>query len=98
MNIKIVICFIIICFLPVASASTADVWAAKQSGFIKSNQSLSIENYFIKSKILDNTRADISVYKNQALVETKVFNLNDTKKYDNIMITLLFDVLSHLGQ
>ncbi|MFZ2410246.1 MAG: hypothetical protein WAW23_01615, partial [Candidatus Methanoperedens sp.] len=89
MNIKIVICFIIICFLPVASASTADVWAAKQSGFIKSNQSLFFENYFIKSKILDNTRADISVYKNQALVETKEFNLNDTKKYDNIMITLL---------
>ncbi|MFA4934458.1 MAG: hypothetical protein WC568_01355 [Candidatus Methanoperedens sp.] len=89
MNIKIVICFIIICFLPVASASTADVWAAKQSGFIKSNQSLSFENYLVISKTLDNTRADVSIYKNNALVETREFNVNEFKKYDNIMITLL---------
>lgn len=89
MNIKIVICFIIICFLPVASASTADVWAAKQPGFIKPNQSLSFENYLVMSKTLDNTRADVSVYKNNALIETRKFNVNEFKKYDNIMITLL---------
>ncbi len=89
MNIKIVICFIIICFLPVASASTADVRAAKQSGFIKSSQSLSFENYFITSEVLDNTRAAVTVHKNNALVETREFNVNEFKKYDNIMITLL---------
>ncbi|MDD5474572.1 MAG: hypothetical protein PHU34_10580 [Candidatus Methanoperedens sp.] len=89
MNIKIVICFIIIFFLPVASAGTGDVWAAKYSGFIKSDQPLSFENYQIKPKILDDTKASITVYRNQALIETREFNVNDFKKYDNIRISLL---------
>jgi len=89
MNIKIVICFIIICFFPVASAGTTDAWTAKYSGFIKSGQSASFENYLIKPKIIDNSRAAISVYMSQALIETVDFNVNDFKKYGNIRITLL---------
>ncbi len=89
MNIKIVICFIIICFLPAASAVTADVWAAKYSGFIKSNQSISFENYIIKATALDNTKATLTIYKNQVPVETRDFNANEFKKYDVIMVTLL---------
>lgn len=89
MNIKIVICFIIICFFPVASAVTAEVWAAKYSGFIKSNQSISFENYIIKATALDNTKATLTIYKNQVPVETGDFNVNEFKKYDAIGVTLL---------
>ena len=89
MNIKIVICFIIIVFLPVASAVTAEVWAAKYSGFIKSNQSISFENYIIKAKALDNTKSAVTVYKNQVIVETRDYNINEFKKYDAIGVTLL---------
>ncbi len=89
MDKKIVICFIIICFLPVASASIDEIWAAKYSGFIKSNQSISFENYIIKATVIDNTKASLMVYRNQVLVETRDFNVNDVKKYYNIRIDLL---------
>lgn len=89
MNIKIVICFIIICLIPAASADTGEVWVAKYSGFIESDQSVSFENYLIKPKTLDDTKSAITVYRNQALIETREFNVNDFKKYDNIRIYLL---------
>ncbi len=89
MNIKIVICFIIICLLPVASADTGEVWVAKYSGFIKSGQPVSFENYLITPKTLDSMKAAITVHKNQAQIETREFNVNDFKKYDTIGISLL---------
>jgi hypothetical protein len=90
MNIKIIICFMAIVFLPVASAgTTGNVWAAKHSGFIKSDESISFENYLIRAKILDNTKAAITVYKNQNRIETSDFNINQFKKYDTVGITLL---------
>lgn len=90
MSIRIVICFMMIGILPVASASTMDnVWVAKYSGFIKSNQSVSFGNYLIKSKILDNTKAAVTVYRGENPIETRNFYINDFKQYDNIGITLL---------
>ncbi len=89
MNIKIVTCFIIICLIPGASADTGEVWVAKYSGFIESDQSVSFENYLIKPKTLDDTKSAITVYRNQALIETRDFNVDDFKKYDNIRIYLL---------
>ncbi|MCZ7392705.1 MAG: hypothetical protein ABOK23_08360 [Candidatus Methanoperedens sp.] len=90
MSIKIVICFIIIGILPIASASTTDnVWVAKNSGFIKSNQSISFENYLIKSQTLDNTKAAVTVYRGGNPIETREFYVNDFNKYDTIGITLL---------
>lgn len=89
MNIKIVICFIIIWLLPVASAGTTDVWAARYSGFIQSNQSVSFENYGIIARTLGDTKAAISVYKDQNLIETRDFSVNEFRRYDAIGITLL---------
>jgi hypothetical protein len=90
MSIKIVICFIIIGILPIASASTIDnVWVAKYSGFIKSNQSVSFENYLIQSQTLDNTKAAVTVYRGGNPIETREFYVNDFKQYDNIGVTLL---------
>jgi len=92
MSIIIIAFFIIISFLPVASASTYEydnVWAAKSAGFIKSNESISFENILIRVNTLDNTKATITIYKNQNLIETSDFNVNDFKKYDAIGITLL---------
>ncbi len=90
MNIKIVICFIIIFFLPVASAATWDnVWVAKSSAFIKTNETLHFENYAIKAIVLDDAKASITVYRGQAIMDTVDFNIKDFKKYDTIGITLL---------
>jgi hypothetical protein len=89
MSIRTILCFIILCFLPVASAGTFDVWSARSSGFIKSNESLSFENYRIMAKVLDNTRAEITVYRDQNLIEKSEFNVNQFKKYDTVGVTLL---------
>ncbi|MCZ7357054.1 MAG: hypothetical protein O8C66_13650 [Candidatus Methanoperedens sp.] len=89
MSIRTILCFIILCFLPVASAGTYDIWSAKASGFIKSNESLSFENYRITAKALDNTRAEITVYRDQNQVEKSEFNVNQFKKYDIIGVTVL---------
>jgi hypothetical protein len=74
--------------IPIASAAN-DVWVAKSSGYINSSESVSFENYIIKSRILDNNRASIAIYERQALVETTDFNINDFKTYGTIGITLL---------
>jgi len=88
MDIKIVICFIIICLIPPASAVDA-LWTAKSSGFIGLNDSLSFENYLVKAASLDEKTSSISVYRNNVLMETGDFAVNDVKNYDNIRISLL---------
>ncbi len=88
MNIKIVICFIIIGYIPAASASDA-LWTAKSSGFIGINDSLIFENYLVKAEVMDDTTSSVSVYKNMALLETGSFRINEIRDYDNISITLL---------
>jgi hypothetical protein len=91
MNIKIIICFIlIICFFPSASfGATEKVWSAKSSGIIRSNQSIVFENYIVKATVLDNTKSSIIVYRDNVLLEKKDFDINEFKKYDNVGITLL---------
>ncbi len=90
MNIKIVICFIIICFLPGASAVTTDrVWAARTSGYIKLNESLAYENYLVKATAFDGSNASLAIYKDQSLVAADEFKENDFKIYNDIGVTLL---------
>jgi len=90
MNIKIVICFIIICFLPTASAVTTDrVWAAKTSGYIKSNESLAYENYLVKVTASDGGNSSLAIYRDQSLIAADEFKVNEFKIYNNIGITLL---------
>lgn len=88
MDIKIVICLIFICLIPSASA-TDTLWAAKSSGYIGYNGSLSYENYLVKATALDDTISTISVYKNNVLVGSSNFGINEVKIYDNISIILL---------
>lgn len=89
MKIKIVLCFIIISFLPVASARTTDnVLAAQSSGFIGSNDTLTFENYLVKAKAIDNEKANITIYKNQNKIEQSDFKVNDFREYENIKVTL----------
>ena len=77
-------------FAPAASASTVDtVWAAKSSGFIGVNDTLAFENYLIKAKTIDSTRAFIEVYKDQNRIEQKEFNIKEYREYANIRVTLL---------
>ncbi len=90
MNIKISICLLLLGFAPAASASMIDtVWAAKSSGFIGANDTLTFENYLIKAKTIDSTRAFIEVYKDQNKIEQKEFNTNGYREYNNIRVTLL---------
>ncbi len=91
MNIKIIICFIlIISFFPSASfGATEKVWSAKSSGIIRSNQSIVFENYIVKATVLDNLKSSISVYRDNVLLEKKDFDINEFKKYDAVGITLL---------
>ncbi|GFO97198.1 hypothetical protein ig2599ANME_1398 [groundwater metagenome] len=90
MSPKIIICFIILFFISPAYASTTDnVWVAKHSGFITSDEPLSFENYIIKSRILDSTSATITIYKNQNQVDASDFNVNQFKSYDDVGVTLL---------
>ncbi len=90
MNIKTVIYFLLICSLPVASASTLDnIWAARSSGFIGSNDTLIFEDYIIKAKPTGDKKASITVYKNQNKIEQRNFNITDIREYDNIRVTLL---------
>ncbi|MCZ7380149.1 MAG: hypothetical protein O8C64_01025 [Candidatus Methanoperedens sp.] len=90
MNIKIVICFIIICFLPAASAVTTDrVWAAKTSGYLKSNESLAYENYLVGVTASDGGNTSLAIYKDQSLIAADEFRVNDFRIYNNIGITLL---------
>ncbi|MCZ7372816.1 MAG: hypothetical protein O8C60_04035, partial [Candidatus Methanoperedens sp.] len=90
MNIKIVICFIIICLIPVSSAATWDnVWVSRYSAFINSNDSIKFENYQVKATALDNTKASITVFRGPTKIDTVDLNLNDFKEYDTIRVTLL---------
>lgn len=90
MNIKIVICFIIIVFLSLASPGAAEkVWSAKSSGFINSNESLSFENYLVKIKAQNNTNSSLIIYKNMIQIDMKEFTVNEFQPYDSIGITLL---------
>ncbi|VVB91827.1 Uncharacterised protein [uncultured archaeon] len=90
MNIKISICLLLLGFAPAASASMIDTaWAAKSSGFIGANDTLTFENYLIKAKTVDATRAIIEVYKDQNKIEQKEFNTNGYREYNNIRVTLL---------
>jgi hypothetical protein len=90
MNIKIVICFIIICFLPaVSSGATDSVWSTKTTGFIKSDESLAFENFLVKATPSSSTTASIIVFKDKTQLEKKDFKVNEFKKYDSVGITLL---------
>jgi hypothetical protein len=90
MNIKIVICFIIIVFLSFPSPGAADkVWSAKSSGFIDSDGSLVFENYLVKARVQNNTNSSLIIYKDKVQVEMKYFNVNEFKKYNSVGITLL---------
>jgi len=89
MDIKIAICFMIICFIPFAGSAQGDtVWTAISSGFIRSNEFLSYDNYLVKAAILDNETASISVYKDSSLIEKKDFKVSEFKKYGDIGLTL----------
>ncbi len=90
MNIKIIIYLLIICLIPAASASKIDnVWAARSSGFIGSNDTLRFENYLIKANTIDDKKASIAVYKNENKIEQRIFNVRDFQEYDTIRVTLL---------
>lgn len=90
MNIKTLICLLLLGFAPAASASMIDtVWAAKSSGFIGGNDTLTFENYLIKAKTVDAKRAFIEVYKDQNRIEQKEFNINEYRECNNIRVTLL---------
>jgi len=90
MNIKIVICFIIIGFLPAASLGANDmVWSAKSSGFINSNESLAFENFLVKAKVQDSTNSSLTIYKDSNLLDIKKFKVNEFKQYNSVGITLL---------
>ncbi|MCZ7400880.1 MAG: hypothetical protein O8C61_01505 [Candidatus Methanoperedens sp.] len=90
MNIKIVICFIIIGFLTSASPGAADnVWSAKSSGFINSNESLAFEDYLVKAQVQNITNSSLIIYKNMIQIDMKDFEVNEFKQYNSVGITLL---------
>jgi hypothetical protein len=90
MNIKIVICFIIIGFLPAVSLGATDmVWSAKSSGFINSNESLAFENFLVKAKVQNNTSSSLTIYKDSTLLDIKEFKMNEFMQYNSVRITLM---------
>jgi hypothetical protein len=90
MNIKIVICFIIIVFLTLASPGAADiVWTAKSSGFINSNESLAFENFLVKAKVQNNTISSLTIFKDSTLLDIKDFKVNEFAQYNSVRITLM---------
>ena len=90
MNIKIVICFIIIVFFSSAPPGAADkVWSAKSSGIIDSNESLVFENDLVKAKDQNNMISSMVIYNNMIQTEMKDFRINEFKQYDSVGITLL---------
>ncbi|MCX9084731.1 MAG: hypothetical protein OIN87_08055 [Candidatus Methanoperedens sp.] len=90
MNIKIVICFIIIFLLLSASPGAADkVWVAKSSGSIGSNGSIAFENYLVKAKVQSPLSSSLTIYKNTIEIEKKDFKVNEFAQNDSIRITLL---------
>ena len=90
MNIKIVICFIIICFLSSACPGAADkVWSAKSSGFIDSNESLAFENFLVKARVQNNTNSSLTIYKDSTLLDIKDYKVNEFRQYYSVGITLL---------
>ena len=90
MNIKIVICFIIIGFLPSASLGMTDmVWSARSSGFINSFESLAFENILVKAVVQNNTVSSLAIYKASTQIEIKEFKINEFKKYGAVGITLM---------
>jgi len=90
MNIKIVICFIIIISLLSASPGAADkVWSAKSSGFINSNESLAFENFLVKAKVQNNTDSSLTIYKDSTLLDIKEFKVNELRQYNSVGITLM---------
>jgi len=90
MNIKIVICFIIIGFLPAASLGATDmVWSARSSGFINSNESMAFENFLVKAKVQNNTDSSVTIYKDSTLLDLKDFRVNEFAQYNSVGITLM---------
>jgi len=90
MNIKIVICFIIIGFLPAASLGATDmVWSAKSYGFINSNESLAFENFLVKADVQNNTSSSLTIYKDSTLLDIKEFKMNEFMQYNSVRITLM---------
>src|SRR5659263_334765 len=90
MNIKVVICFIIIGFLPSASLGMTDmVWSARSSGFINSFESLAFENILVKAVVQNNTVSSLAIYKASTQIEIKEFKINEFKKYGAVGITLM---------
>ncbi|MFA4958114.1 MAG: hypothetical protein WC556_14190 [Candidatus Methanoperedens sp.] len=90
MNIKIVICFIIICLISLASPGAAEkVWSAKSSGFINSNESLAFENFIVKAKVQNNTNSSLTIYKHNTLLDRKEFKVNELQQYNSVGITLI---------
>jgi hypothetical protein len=90
MNIKIVICFIIMVFLSLASPGAADtVWSAKKSGFIGSGESLAFENFHVRASVQNNESSSLIIYKDMIPIEFKDFRLNEFKQYKSLGITLL---------
>ena len=90
MVIRIIIVFIIICLFPIMSYAASDsVWVSKNAGFIKSNESIYFEDYFITSKIINNTTATIIVQKDDELIDTRDFIVNDFRTYGSIQVSLL---------
>jgi len=90
MNIKIVICFIIIVYLLSASPGAADkVWSAKSSGFIDSNGSLAYENFLVKASVQNDTSSSLIIYKDMTPIEFKDFKVNEFKQYNSVGLTLL---------
>ncbi len=90
MNIKILICFIIITSFPVTSyAATEKVWASKASGFIKPNELLAFQDYIVKVRASNNTTSTIMVFKDRIQLDTKTFEINEFKQYGDMGISLL---------
>lgn len=89
MSIRIMIFLVVILSLPASASVEEKVWAAKSSGFIKSDEIISFENYSIKAKVLDDTKATVTVYKGNTPLETSDFNINQFKIYDTIGVMLL---------
>jgi hypothetical protein len=90
MNIKIVICFIIIVFLTTSSSGAADkVWVAQSTEFIGANGSMVFENYLVKAKVQNNTISSLIIYKKMIPIEMKDFKVNEFQQYDTVGITLL---------
>lgn len=90
MNIKIVICFIMLMiFVPASSGAAEKVWSAKYSALLKANESAAFENYVLKARAINNDTSSISIYRDGIELEKKDFAINEIKKYDSFGLSLL---------